>query len=258
MHRALAMALFRKVAAELAASRGADYFEFDTAVRWSALRETDDVAEPRRWSDIHDAVPEHHRLRLAGHINGQPIGPGARKLRGKLVECARARRQARLVVLLADTDGDDRLRAGARQVTDWAANQDDLPPVTIGQPHCDAEGWLMAMPSLSARQRERLAQAERVLSFDPSLQPDRLTSKPNDAVTDAKRVLQFVLLEVGDVLASGRPASRPPNDDADRLAVQLASDLTRLAPFEACGLASFIAELRSAVAGLLVEHLPEA
>ena len=258
VHRALAMALVRRVAEELAVARDADYFEVDGALRWSGLIETTGVPERMRWSDIHADVPESHRVRLAGHIQGQPVGPGARKLRGKFVECARADRAAGMVVLLSDTDADPRLIRGARQVLDWAATQDDLPPVAIGTPHCDAEGWLMATQSLSLEQKVRLASATQVLSFNPSLQPERLTSHPNDAVTDAKRVLQFVILGAGDVLAHGRPASKPPNLEADDLAQALASDLRRLDPLTACRLAPFIADLRVAVARLLAQHLPAA
>jgi hypothetical protein len=43
--------------------------------------------------------------------------------------------------------------------------------------------------ALVAKEREAFDGLRRSLSFDPALQSHRLTSHPNDAATDAKRVL---------------------------------------------------------------------
>jgi hypothetical protein len=192
-----------------------------------------------------------------GHIQGRPVGPGAQKLRGKLVECARADRPAELVVLFHDTDGDPRLSDGARQVIDWVAAQDDLPAVVIGTPAPEGEAWLLLAGDLDLSQRQRLEEATSTLSFDPTREPERLTSKPPAKVTDAKRVVQYVLLRSGARLGEGSPESKSPSaDTADELAERLAADPERLAGWSACGLAPFVTALDRAVAHVFREHLP--
>lgn len=257
VHRALGMALIHALANRLAQQTGADWFEFSTAVRWSALEESDAVPEARRWTDIHRDVAPPVRRRLMGHIQGRPVGPGAQKLRGKLVECARASRPARLVVLFHDTDGDSRLLTGAQQVIEWAATQDDLPAVVIGTPAPEAEAWFLLTDGLGPAQQARLDQARAMLNFDPTTEPERLTSKPPAKVTDAKRVVQYVLLEAGTRLAEGHPDSKAPTPErADALAERLAGNPERLVGFAACGIGPFLAALDQAVANTFRDHLP--
>lgn len=255
VHRALGMALVDAVIRHLAHERDADWLEPELVRRWSALAEPVDLPEHRRRGDSH----RRGHIRQHGYLAGQPCAPGAHKLRALLVEHARAERTPALLVLLQDTDGDPALGKGVRQVQDWAAARDDLPPVAIGCAHREAEAWFMATPGLAAKQPQRLQQARAALGFDPTRQPERLSAQPNDALTDAKRVLRFVLLAEGERLAAGVPDSVSPSlEEVDELAAQLAADLGHLAQFKACGLAPFVAALKAALPRALHQHLPPA
>lgn len=255
VHRALGMALVDAVISKLAHDRDADWVDPDTVRRWSALAEPPGIAENRRWGNINGPST----IRLHGRLDGAPYLPGARQLRSAVVEHARAERSPGLLVLLRDTDGDPEIARGAQQVRDWIDSRRDLPPTAIGCPHRDAEAWFFAASGLTGEEAQRLDQACRVLSFDPTRQPERLTSSPNDARTDAKRVVRFVLLAEGSKLAKGTPASRPPSpDQADALAERVASDLDQLASYDDCGLAPFVDGLKKALVVALDSHLPRA
>ncbi len=252
VHRVLAMALVDATISWLAHHRSSDWVEARHVRRWSALEESDQEPEDQRWGDIH----RRPKVRFHGYLDGRPCLPAARKFRASLVEHARADRPPGLVVIMQDTDGDERIIDGARQVLEWAASQPDLPPVVIGTPHRDAEGWFLAAPGIRTRRPDRVERAQKVLSFDPTRHPERLTARPNAAVTDAKRVLRFVLLQEGDDLAPGRPASRSPTpDEAERLASELVADLDALESFDACRLGPFVIALRDAVVRALSDHL---
>lgn len=252
VHRALAMAITDAAIEQLCVEHDADWLELDWARRWRAVDERDDVPRHRRWGSLHDDRPPVH-----GMIRGRPVQPGARKLREAIVEITRRDDHARLLVLLQDTDGKQKLHAGVQQVADWADTDPDVPPVAIGAPHRDAEAWFFAIAERSAQEDLRLAEATRALTFDPARQPERLTSQPNHATTDAKRVVRYVFLADGDTLAEGRPASRPPDPDrADVLARRLASRLDRLTDYEACGLTTFITAVKESARRALHERLP--
>jgi hypothetical protein len=90
-------------------------------------------------------------------------------------------------VLARDLDGYRERREGIDQVRDglrWPFK------IVIATPEPEIEGWLVSgfVPSNDA-ERARLEQVRRDLSFDPTLQSHRLTSHPNTAATDTKRVL---------------------------------------------------------------------
>ena len=164
------------------------------------------------------------------------------------MECAQHAGSSIAVVLLQDTDGDTRLPQGARQVLRWARHKTELPPCAIGTPHRDAEAWFMALLDLSTKESLRNRKATKTLNFDPTRHPERLTSCPNDKITDAKRVVRYVLLQEGRTLTQGRPQSRPPTpDEADTLSRRLASDLDNLNGFKGCELTSFLQELETVV-----------
>jgi hypothetical protein len=63
-------------------------------------------------------------------------------------------------------------------------------PIVVAAPDPEIEAWIVSgfVPG-NEDERARLELVRRDLSFDPTLQSHLLTSHPNDAVTDAKRVL---------------------------------------------------------------------
>lgn len=266
VHHALAVALFDAILLELPDVRKARLKDAASVRDWAPV-----VAGPADalFYDSHrdDPLPgpRHRENRARGYIHGKPVQPGAAKLRRLYLLHAYQPQPPDLVVILQDTDNDPRLLDGAAQVAalakdDWErASPTRKPPrLVIGLPHRDAEGWFFAAP-VPADAAARLQTAKKVLNFDPSVQPERLTSRPNHAPADAKRVVRFVLLNDGSTIGEGTPASRPPDpDEAAELAGRVASDLKRLSSFEKCNMAPFIRELRAAVGDVFASQLPPA
>jgi len=147
-----------------------------------------------------------------------------------------------------NTDGDPRRLAGLKQAFEgfsWPL------PILVAAPHQDAEAWFVAgfVPLNDAEQR-RLSEIKGRLSFDPAEEPHRLTAHPNDAPTDAKRVLRILLLDEDE--------SRPPGlDELPDLCTRTLTDLGRLERRgQRCGLSDFLADLRSRLVPLLIPGPP--
>lgn len=247
VHRALAMALLDAVMLDIFQKCSADWLmEIDEVRSWVV------DASGKLFYDSHRDEPPPRKLRTAGHIRGEPLKPGASKLRHLYLLHTQQSPAPDLVIILQDTDGSPSLQAAANQVLQlW---EPDFPVLVIGLPHRDADAWLFAAPAPD-EVSSRLELARKVLSFDPFHEPERLTSSPNHAITDAKRVVQYVLLGEGEELRIGHPKSKPPSN-ADELAQRLTTDLPRLRRFVGCGLASFIDALSLAIGTIFREHLP--
>lgn len=91
-----------------------------------------------------------------------------------------------VVVLVRDSDGRDQ-RAGIIQV------REGLPwpfSVVMAVPHPEVEAWYVSgfVPE-SNQEKRQLSTLAKELSFDPISQSHRLTSHPNSAPHDAKRIL---------------------------------------------------------------------
>lgn len=132
--------------------------------------------------------------KLRGHIGGKPLGPEAAKWRSFLVTILMREPRPDAILIAKDTDGDPRGLGGLRQVIDHLIAQGSETRFAMAAPHQDAECWFVAgfePRSDEARARHRALCQE--LSFDPLQQPERLTAHPNDAKTDAKRVLRILL-----------------------------------------------------------------
>lgn len=253
VHRALAMALTDASITMLAHEQDFDWLEAGSTRRWSAWEEHAAVLEGRRFSRLKDAPSE---FRFHPILDGQRVPPGVKDLRNAILHTAKAEPRPALIILLKDTDGDQELPVAARQVAAWAAKQEGLPPIVIGTPAPEAEAWLLARRALSPTQQRRREKARRALGFDPTSEPERLTSRPNTARTDCKRVLRFILLEEGEALRVGHPSSSPPsNDEPDRLARELAAELGQLGDRVGCGLATFLTELPAGLKIALHDHL---
>ena len=158
--------------------------------------------DPDDAKDVRAITVDGLRIRPHGHINGRPLEPEAGMWRKVLLLFLREPRPD-AVVLARDMDGYLRRRAGMSQVRDgipWPFK------VVIAAAEPEVEAWLVAgFVANGPDEEERLKDVRKVLSFDPTTQSHRLTSHPNDAPTDAKRVL-FALCQ----------------DDEDRIAACLA------------------------------------
>ncbi len=181
-------------------------------------------------------------IRTTGRVKGKPRSPEAVLfLRVRLLAQEAG---ATGVVVLRDSDNDEGLLGDAARLNEEGI--DWQPYAAFGVAHRDAEGWLLAgYTAQGDDERIRLQQAKKWLSFNPTREPERLTAQPNDADTDAKRVLAFILGEGTELTGKGRAPSRPPtDDDLASMAAGLAG-VNDLAAFENCGAAAFVAALRA-------------
>ncbi len=177
-------------------------------------------------------------IKLRGHLDGSPIGPEGQKWRHLLLEVLS---DAPDVVLIAkDTDGRPESLDGLRRVARYYAEADSSRVIVVAAPHRDAEGWLVAgfVPTPATHETKTLATVRRDLNFDPTTSPERLTSHPNDAPTDAKRVLRQ-LLNLAPIV------SMPPSpEDCALLQERLLGDLALLRARNAeSGLTTFLDDL---------------
>ena len=195
-------------------------------------------------------------VRLRPRIGGQTLLPEAEvwryRLLGALVLEGDEQRDA--IIAARDTDGKVDALAGLEQaIAFFRDERQETRPILIAAPHRDAEGWLVAgfVPS-DAQEHARHREACRVLSFSPERTPERLTSRPNDALTDAKRVLRFLLQGETDTLA--KTPSRVLALETELLPAcsRCLSDLPRLrANGAGCGLSDFLDAVRGSLAPLL-------
>lgn len=92
-----------------------------------------------------------------------------------------------IVVLARDLDGYADRRDGLDQVCtglSWPF------AIVAATPQPEIEGWIVSgFAPRDDDEQHRLEHLRGELSFDPTLHSHRLTSHPNDAATDAKRVL---------------------------------------------------------------------
>jgi hypothetical protein len=148
-----------------------------------------------------------------------------------------------ILVGMLDTD-DPRLHEDAERARRYILDtHGSAMTLVFGLIYKDAEAWFVAgLTDVAAR----IAQAKQELSFDPCAEPDRLTAHPNSALTDAKRVLRFLLGHTPTLAAT--PSIALSGAEADALAERTLRDLGLLASAASTGLSDFIASLRTLVA----------
>lgn len=145
-----------------------------------------------------------------------------------------------LIFVLEDTDGKkDRVDAAKAALAWFAEKPRKSKALVIGCPEQDAEGWVVAGLAGDPALKERRRRAKKRLSFDPCLEPERLTSAPNEALQDAKRVLAFLLGDEDRLedATSKAPDARGLDELLDRafadfagLVASAAAERTRLKP----------------------------
>lgn len=184
-------------------------------------------------------------IKLRGRIDGEALGPEASKWRQFLVATLLSGPRPDAILIARDTDGDPRHLEGLTQVIKALTARDDTLRIIIAAPHQDAEGWFVAGLELDQDGERRHQQLSQILGFDPLQKPEKLTAHPNDARTDAKRVLRH-LLGLG---SESRPLSETELRDHHE---PLLSDLGRLRQRgQQTGLVKFLDEL----AGQLIPHI---
>ena len=199
--------------------------------------------------------PPEIKPRLQRRLGGVPLAAGAHRLLEWRALFALQSPPPEMVVVLLDTDGRDDLAPEVMRVLTWAAGEPG-PRLVVGLPAPEAEAWLVAgwRPTTSA-ETQRSADAQKLLSFDATQHPEKLTSHPNTALQDAKRVVQFVILGEGDTLvACSSRAPRP-----QEAVVAVGALLARLGPqpaYQRCGLAHFIEQLDTQLTQVLRSHWP--
>jgi hypothetical protein len=145
--------------------------------RWYKYRRGDARTLPR-------VLPNGRPVRLHGKFGSEPE---LHMWREVLYLFAVAQPRPVAVVLCRDMDADPERRKGmqaAREREDWPFR------VVIAAADPEIEAWVVAgfQPENDV-ERKLLENLRKELSFDPTTQSQRLTSRPNDAATDAKRVL---------------------------------------------------------------------
>jgi hypothetical protein len=160
-----------------------------------SCREWRGLRQGERWykyspddaDDLRPVTFDGVTIKPHGRIAGEPLKPEASMWRNVLMLFLRAEPRPDIVVLARDLDGYPDRSAGIDQVRNGLSWPFQIVAAT---PEPEIEGWMVCgfVPQ-DDDERARLEQMRRELSFDPTLQSHRLTSHPNHAPTDAKRVL---------------------------------------------------------------------
>jgi hypothetical protein len=146
--------------------------------------------------DLRPLTIDGMTIKPQGRIAGEPLKPEASMWRKVLLLFCHADPRPDIVVLARDLDGSPDRRAGIEQVRDGLV----WPFVIVAAtPEPEIEAWIVSgFAPRNDDERARLEQVRRDLSFDPTRQSHRLTSHPNDAPTDAKRVLSRLCEDDGE------------------------------------------------------------
>jgi hypothetical protein len=205
----------------------------------------------RRWRGLDDAHPyllwtQAARLareagfRVHGHFDGAPGQPDAQAARRALWLIETRKDQLDGVLLIRDDDRQTARRRGLEQAREETSL---ICPIVIGLAHLKRECWaLVGFEPTTADEHARLSGMKQELSFDPRIEPERLTAKGHEDERSAKRVLRVLT-----------------NDDPEREAdcwhtVPLALLRTR---GQATGLAEYLEDVRRQLAPLFTGHAPE-
>jgi hypothetical protein len=174
--------------------------------------------------DLRPFIIDGKRIAPQGHIDGQPLKAEAGMWRKVLLMFCHREPRPDVVILARDMDGYPERLAGIVQVRDgirWPFK------VAVAMAAPEVEAWHVAgFVAEGEREEEALEEVQRGLSFDPTMESHRLTSHPNDAPTDAKRVL-----------------ARLCEEDAARMAACLSNRTLLHERGEKNGLRSFLAEV---------------
>ncbi|WP_309888392.1 hypothetical protein [Archangium sp.] len=157
----------------------------DSCRRWRGVRPEADFL---KWASVRDECQRVGLKGIFGKFGGQPGQPDAYMARLALLLLASSEHPPEAVLLVRDSDGDERRRAGleqARQDRRWPF------PVVIGLAEPKRECWVLAgFDPKGPEETERLEKSERRLSFHPVREAHRLDAREHGAKNDAKRALE--------------------------------------------------------------------
>ena len=140
--------------------------------------------------DLRPIMIDGVTIKPQGRINGEPLKPEAGMWRRVLLLLSHTAPRPDVVVLVRDLDGYPERRQGMEQVRQglpWPFH------VVLATPEPEVEAWLVAgFVAANGHERARIQALVADLSFDPTVHSHRLTSHPNDAPRDAKRVLKHL------------------------------------------------------------------
>jgi hypothetical protein len=157
----------------------------------------DVLTEYRRWQGFHltdsfltwKAVPElakERNLKSHGRFGEELAAPYAHAARRALLVLHSQSQPPHAILLIIDTDHEDR-RSGFEQAR---SHYPASTPIVLGAAHPNRECWVLAgFEPANEKERRRLSQLERELSFNPLSQPERLNSGKEQETRSAKRVL---------------------------------------------------------------------
>lgn len=159
---------------------------------WRGVKEGEDWYKYDRndAKDLRSISFNGRTIKLHGHIDGKPLGDEARMWRRTLALFCRVTPLPEAVVLVRDLDGYEERLDGLKQVRDSVRIAWPF-PIVIAAPEPEIEAWRASgfVPA-DVAEKKRLEALHKELSFDPTKESHRLTSHPNYALTDAKRVLE--------------------------------------------------------------------
>lgn len=174
------------------------------------------------------------KFRIHGKIAGAPLLPEAGMYRRILVAFEQRETVPDVVIIARDGDGyAEQRRSGFQQVVEgvpWSF------AVILTMPEPESEAWFVCgFEPNHGKERARL-ESLRDLNFNPIMEPHRLTSRPNDARTDAKRVAKVLF-----------------DDDQERrnACLERAPLATLVQRGQHAGLAQFIDDLRRVLVPLV-------
>jgi hypothetical protein len=174
--------------------------------RWRGLEEGEAWSKHRR-EDAQGGAgrgaggrPDRPEIRPHGHIQGEPLKSNARETREILSRFQEREPRPDVLILARDLDGRPERLEGIDQVRrglDWSFR------VVVAAPQPEVEAWVVSgFEAADEGETRALRGLCEALSFDPTREAHRLTSRPSDVPTDAKRVL--AALTGGDEAREGR------------------------------------------------------
>jgi hypothetical protein len=159
-------------------------------------------ADEARWAEPSVTLPDGTKIPLQGFIDGKPAKPEAQMWRKVLAQLVTQKPRPTAVLLVRDLDGRADRREGMEQVRSKLPWPPDM-PIVLATPEPEMEAWVVSgFVAEDDKERATLERLRQELSFDPTTEAHRLTSHPNDAATDAKRVL--AALTQGDAMREER------------------------------------------------------
>ncbi|QAT82109.1 hypothetical protein EJ065_0502 [Corallococcus coralloides] len=156
----------------------------DTQRRWRGLTPSESFL---RWASVRAEATNAGLKNLFGHFGKKPAEPDALVARRALLLFAGSETKPQAVMLVRDSDADDRRRIGLEQ-----ARADRPWPfqVIIGVAEPKRECWVLTGFDARESEEDTLKQVEQRLSFHPVRDAHKLTAREHGAKNDAKKALE--------------------------------------------------------------------